>query len=52
MTNFLTQYHCASPYLINAEPPPEKERLQSPGERAMLNGVVAQRLTEREVDEQ
>ena len=27
MTNFFKQYHSVSPYLINAEPPPEKERL-------------------------
>ncbi len=39
MTNFFKQYHSVSPYLINADPPPEKERLQSPEERAMLNGA-------------
>jgi succinate dehydrogenase / fumarate reductase iron-sulfur subunit len=33
MTNFFKQYHSVSPYLINADPPPEKERLQSPAER-------------------
>lgn len=38
MTNFFKQYHSISPYLINAEPPPEKERLQSPAERDKLNG--------------
>lgn len=32
MTNFLKQYHSISPYLINDEAPPEKERLQSPAE--------------------
>jgi succinate dehydrogenase / fumarate reductase iron-sulfur subunit len=39
MTNFFKQYHSVSPYLINAEPPPEKERLQSPAERDQLNGA-------------
>lgn len=39
MTNFFKQYHSVSPYLINAEPPPEKERLQSPAERDKLNGA-------------
>jgi len=38
MTNFFKQYHSISPYLINAESPPEKERLQSPAERDKLNG--------------
>ena len=38
MTNFFKQYHSVSPYLINPEPPPEKERLQSPAERDKLNG--------------
>lgn len=39
MTNFLKQYHSISPYLINDEAPPEKERLQSPTERDKLNGA-------------
>ena len=39
MTNFFKQYHSVSPYLINEEPPPEKERLQSPAERDRLNGA-------------
>ena len=39
MTNFFRQYHSVSPYLINSEPVPEKERLQSPAERDMLNGA-------------
>ena len=39
MTNFFKQYHSISPHLINAEPPPEKERLQSPLERDRLNGA-------------
>lgn len=38
MTNFFQQYHSIAPYLINPEPPPEKERLQSPAEREKLNG--------------
>ena len=38
MTNFFKQYHSIAPYLINPEPPPEKERLQSPAERDKLNG--------------
>jgi succinate dehydrogenase / fumarate reductase iron-sulfur subunit len=38
MTNFFKQYHSIAPYLINPEPPPEKERLQSPAERGNLNG--------------
>jgi succinate dehydrogenase / fumarate reductase iron-sulfur subunit len=28
MTQFFNQYHSIKPYLINDEPPPEKERLQ------------------------
>ncbi len=39
MTNFFRQYHSISPYLINEEPPPEKERLQSPLERDRLDGA-------------
>lgn len=39
MTNFFKQYHSISPYLINAQPPPEKERLQSPEDRDKLNGA-------------
>ena len=38
MTQFYKQYHSIKPYLVNAEPPPEKERLQSPAERERLNG--------------
>ncbi|MEO6974181.1 MAG: succinate dehydrogenase iron-sulfur subunit [Rhodoferax sp.] len=38
MTTFFKQYHSISPYLINTDPPPEKERLQSPAERDKLNG--------------
>ncbi|MBC7955745.1 MAG: succinate dehydrogenase iron-sulfur subunit [Cytophagales bacterium] len=39
MTNFFKQYHSVSPYLINPETPPEKERLQTPAEREKLNGA-------------
>ena len=39
MTRFFSQYHSITPYLINAEPLPEKERLQSPEERDKLNGL-------------
>jgi succinate dehydrogenase / fumarate reductase iron-sulfur subunit len=38
MTQFIKQYHSVMPYLVNPEPPPEKERLQSPAERDRLNG--------------
>jgi succinate dehydrogenase / fumarate reductase iron-sulfur subunit len=39
MTQFFKQYHSIKPYLVNDEPPPEKERLQSPQERDELNGL-------------
>jgi succinate dehydrogenase / fumarate reductase iron-sulfur subunit len=39
MSLFYKQYHSIKPYLINDEPPPEKERLQSPSERDELNGL-------------
>ncbi len=39
MTRFFKQYHSITPYLVNPEPPPEKERLQSPAERERLNGA-------------
>ena len=39
MTQFFAQYHSIKPYLINDEPPPERERLQSPHERAELDGL-------------
>ncbi len=38
MTQFYKQYYSIRPYLINDEPPPEKERLQSIAEREELNG--------------
>jgi len=39
MTQFYKQYHSIKPYLINHNPPPETERLQSPEERAELEGA-------------
>src|SRR6201991_4507357 len=33
MTQFFKQYNSTNPYLVNDNPPPEKERLQSPVER-------------------
>jgi succinate dehydrogenase / fumarate reductase iron-sulfur subunit len=39
MTQFFKQYRSIQPYLINNDPPPETERLQSPEQRAHLNGL-------------
>src|SRR6267154_6569882 len=39
MTQFFNQYHSIKPYLINEDPPPEKERLQTPEERDELDGL-------------
>ena len=39
MTQFFQQYHSIKPYVINNDPPPERERLQSPAEREELNGL-------------
>jgi len=39
MTSFFKQYHSIKPYLVNDDPPPEKERSQSPEERDQLNGL-------------
>src|SRR4051794_551043 len=39
MTQFFKQYHSIKPYVINNDPPPERERLQSPEERDQLNGL-------------
>ncbi len=39
MTQFFKQYHSIKPYLINNDPPPETERLQSPAARAELDGL-------------
>ncbi|MDO8959528.1 MAG: succinate dehydrogenase iron-sulfur subunit, partial [Rhodocyclaceae bacterium] len=38
MTQFFKQYHSIKPYLINHDPLPERERLQSPEEREELDG--------------
>ncbi len=39
MTRFFAHYHEIKPYLINDEPLPERERLQTPEERERLNGL-------------
>lgn len=39
MSQFYQQYEKAKPYLMNNEPPPATERLQSPEERAKLDGL-------------
>jgi succinate dehydrogenase / fumarate reductase iron-sulfur subunit len=39
MTQFFDQYHSVKPYVINNDPEPERERLQSPAERAKLDGL-------------
>lgn len=39
LTPFWTQYHSIRPWLQNAVPPPERERLQTPEEREQLNGL-------------
>ncbi len=39
MAMFFAQYEKIKPYLINDEPTPEKERIQSPEERAELDGL-------------
>jgi succinate dehydrogenase / fumarate reductase iron-sulfur subunit len=39
MTQFFKQYHSIKPYLVNNDPPPETERLQSPADRAHLDGL-------------
>jgi len=39
MTGFFMQYHSIKPWLVNDDPPPEKERLQSPEARDELNGL-------------
>ncbi|HXV09571.1 MAG TPA: succinate dehydrogenase iron-sulfur subunit [Burkholderiales bacterium] len=39
MTQFFAHYHAIRPYLLNDEPPPERERLQSPQEREKLDGL-------------
>jgi len=39
MSQFFKQYNSIKPYVINNDPPPEKERLQSPADREELNGL-------------
>lgn len=39
MTQFFKQYQSIKPYLENNDPPPETERLQSPEQRAELDGL-------------
>jgi succinate dehydrogenase / fumarate reductase iron-sulfur subunit len=39
MTLFFDQYHSVDPYVIDRSPMPEKERRQSPQERAELDGL-------------
>jgi succinate dehydrogenase iron-sulfur subunit len=39
MTQFFAQYHSVKPYLVNREPPPERERLQTPEQREELDGL-------------
>ncbi|MCZ6890850.1 MAG: succinate dehydrogenase iron-sulfur subunit [Gammaproteobacteria bacterium] len=39
MTQFYRQYEKVEPYLINDQPPPAQERLQSPADRAKLDGL-------------
>ena len=39
MTQFFKQYHSIKPYLINNDPAPERERLQTPEDREELNGL-------------
>ena len=39
MTGFFKQYHSIKPWLVNHDPPPDNERLQSPDARDELNGL-------------
>ncbi|HET7524484.1 MAG TPA: succinate dehydrogenase iron-sulfur subunit [Burkholderiaceae bacterium] len=39
MTGFFKQYHSIKPWLVNDDPPPERERLQSPEARDELDGL-------------
>jgi succinate dehydrogenase / fumarate reductase iron-sulfur subunit len=39
MTEFYAQYKKAKPFLLNDSPPPSNERLQTPEERAKLDGL-------------
>ena len=40
MTQFFNQYHSIKPYVIDDRPMPENERLQSPQDRAALDGTI------------
>ena len=39
MSQFFKQYRSIKPYLINEDPEPEIERLQSPADRSLLDGL-------------
>jgi succinate dehydrogenase / fumarate reductase iron-sulfur subunit len=39
LTQFFAQYHAIRPYVVDDGPKPERERLQSPEERARLDGL-------------
>ncbi|MEP7259563.1 MAG: succinate dehydrogenase iron-sulfur subunit [Usitatibacter sp.] len=39
MTEFFQHYESIKPYLVNNDPPPAKERLQSPQDREKLDGL-------------
>lgn len=39
MSQFYENYHSVKPYLVNDDTPPETERLQSPEDRAKLDGL-------------
>ena len=40
MTHFWEQYERVKPYLVPGTPEPEKERIQSPGERERLGNTI------------
>ncbi|MBA4740004.1 MAG: succinate dehydrogenase iron-sulfur subunit [Burkholderiales bacterium] len=39
MSQFFKQYHSVKPYLVNEDPAPDTERLQSPKDREQLDGL-------------
>ena len=39
MSQFFKQYHSVMPYLVNKDAPADRENLQSPAERAQLDGL-------------
>ncbi|UCD67554.1 MAG: succinate dehydrogenase iron-sulfur subunit [Betaproteobacteria bacterium] len=39
MSQFFKQYHSVMPYMVNNDPPPDTERLQSPQDRSELDGL-------------